>query len=407
MDKLRNCLGVFADKMNSFKALHVIQRALAMIMPVTLIGSLFSLLSGFPAQAWQDFITSTGLIGSFQLVYNCTYGYYSMFIAFCIAYQYCSMNKQKKNALAAGIMAICAFMISCPSDNLAGYIGTTGILGAMIIGYFVGWLFNKLITKNITIRMPEGVPPMVSQSFVALIPAALICTIFMILNFLLAKTSLISCQDMIYQLVRVPLTVVGANFAGEFIMVVYCTLLWFFGIHGGMLMMPIISVVFMDKIMANLNAYTVGAPLPNMFVGTVLLGEGLAINLAIILFSRRKELKNIAKIGFVPNIFNISEPTNFGLPIIMNPNFFIPYLMTPIIGFTITHLAQAIGFLGFNTGVSVAWTLPTTVQAYFYYGWQGIVVNLLITVICFLIYIPFVRRNDATLEKADTEVAIE
>lgn len=407
MEKFRNGLAFIADKMNSFKALHVIQRALAMIMPITLIGSLFSLLSGFPVEAWQNFITSTGLINSFQLVYNCTYGYYSLFIAFCMAYQYCSMNKEKKNALSAGIMASCAFMISCPSDNMAGYLGTTGILGAMIVGYLVGWIFKSLIKKNITIKLPEGVPPMVSQSFVALIPAALVCILFMALNFGLAGTSMISCQDMIYQLLRVPLTVVGANFAGEFVMVVYCTLLWFFGIHGGMLMMPIISVVFMDNIMGNLNAFTAGEALPNMFVGTVLLGEGLVINLAIILFSHRKELKDIAKIGFLPNLFNISEPTNFGLPIIMNPNFFLPYVMTPIIGFAITHLAQIVGFLGYNTGVTVAWTLPPTVQAYFFYGWQGCVVNLLISFICFLIYIPFVKRNDAALDKNEAEGLIE
>ena len=102
------------------------------------------------------------------------------------------------------------------------------------------------------------------------------------MNFIMARTPLVSFQDMLYTLVRIPLTNVGANGFGEFVMVVYCTMLWFFGIHGGMLMMPIIQVVFMDKIMENLAAYTAGTALPNMFVGTCLLGEGLAVNLAVI-----------------------------------------------------------------------------------------------------------------------------
>ena len=155
--------------------------------------------------------------------------------------------------------------------------------------------------------------------------------------------------------------------------------------------------------MGNLAAYTAGQPLPNMFTGTVLLGEGFAINLAIILFSHREELKQIAKIGLVPYLFNISEPTNFGVPVIMNPNFFLPYLLGPVIGWVVTHGAQWIGFLGYNNGTSVAWTLPTTVQAFFYYGWQGIVVNLVVTAIMFLLYIPFVKMNDAALDKADSE----
>ena len=158
---------------------------------------------------------------------------------------------------------------------------------------------------------------------------------------------------------------------------------------------------------ANLAAYQAGQPLPNMFVGMVLGGEGLAVNLAILLFSHRKELKEIAKIGIIPYIFNISEPTNFGIPIIMNPNFFIPYLITPVIGWVLTHGFQLIGFLGYNNGTQVAWTLPTTVQAFFYYGWQGAVVNIIISICVFLLYIPFVKMNDASLDRADAEAEKE
>ena len=402
MEKLKNILAKIAEKTNNIKALQYIQKSLAMMLPVTLVGSLFSLLTGFPFEPWTNFINSTGLADAFNLVYNSTYGYMSLILAFCMAYQYAVANKQRKNALACGIMAVCCFLISC-GNNSATYIGTMGMLGAFVVGGLVGWCFKKLIEADITIKLPEGVPPMVSQSFVALIPSLTVCLVFMILNFVLGLTGLGTVQDIIYNLVRVPLTTVGANGVGEFILVVYCTMLWFFGIHGGMIMMPIIMVIFMEKTMGNLAAYTAGQPLPNMFTGTVLLGEGFAINLAIILFSHREELKQIAKIGLVPYLFNISEPTNFGVPVIMNPNFFLPYLLGPVIGWVVTHGAQWIGFLGYNNGTSVAWTLPTTVQAFFYYGWQGIVVNLVVTAIMFLLYIPFVKMNDAALDKADSE----
>ena len=408
MDKIKNTLQVIADKTNNIKMLQYIQKALAMMLPVTLIGSIFTLLTGFPFEPWTNFINKTGLADAFNSVYNNTYGYYSLILAFCMAYQYSLANKQRKNALTIGIIAICSFLVSC-GGNTAGYIGTTGMLGAFVVGCLAAWICRKLIEANITIKLPEGVPPMVSQSFVALIPALVTLTTFMVINLVLGflPESWRTLQDVIYNLVRVPLTKVGANGFGEFIMFVYCSMLWFFGIHGGMIMMPIIMVVFMEKSMANLAAYQAGQPLPNMFVGMVLGGEGLAVNLAILLFSHRKELKEIAKIGIVPYIFNISEPTNFGIPIIMNPNFFIPYLITPVIGWVLTHGFQLIGFLGYNNGTQVAWTLPTTVQAFFYYGWQGAVVNIIISICVFLLYIPFVKMNDASLDRADAEAEKE
>ena len=255
MEKLKNVLAKIAEKTNNIKALQYIQKSLAMMLPVTLVGSLFSLLTGFPFEPWTNFINSTGLADAFNLVYNSTYGYMSLILAFCMAYQYAVANKQRKNALACGIMAVCCFLISC-GNNSATYIGTMGMLGAFVVGGLVGWCFKKLIEADITIKLPEGVPPMVSQSFVALIPSLTVCLVFMILNFVLGLTGLGTVQDIIYNLVRVPLTTVGANGVGEFILVVYCTMLWFFGIHGGMIMMPIIMVIFMEKTMGNLAAYT-------------------------------------------------------------------------------------------------------------------------------------------------------
>ena len=405
MDKIKNTLAKIAEKTNEIKALQYIQKSMAMLLPITLIGSLFSLLNALPFEWWTNLLNSTGLSSHFSNVYTCTYGHYSLFVAFCMAYQYCCLNKQRKNAVACGIIAICAFLATCPVGDTSGYIGTTGMLGAMIVGGVSAWIYKTLIEKDITIKLPEGVPPMVAQSFISLIPSLVVIVVFMLLNIVCSVIGLVSVQDVIYTIVRVPLTAVGANAVGEFILTVYCTILWFFGIHGGMIMMPVLNVIFMENQMANLEAFNAGATLPNMFVGTVIMGSGIALNLAILVASHRAELKQIAKIGIVPYIFNISEPTAYGVPVILNPNFFIPYLLSPIISWCVTHGAQLIGFLGYNNGTTVAWSMPTTLQTFFYYGWQGAVVNILVTVLIFLMYIPFVKMNDAALDKADAEAA--
>lgn len=404
MEKLKEVLAAIADKTNKIKVLQYMQKALAMLLPVTLVGSIFALLAGLPFDAWTNFLETTGLGTHFTNVYNCTYGYYSLFLAFCMAYQYCLINKQRKSAVPAGIIAVGAFLITCPVGDPSIYIGTAGMLGAMVVGGLTGWAFKFFIERNITIKMPEGVPPMVAQSFIALIPASVVIIVAMILNTICSYVGLGSLQDIVYTIVRVPLTTIGANAIGEFVITMYCCLLWFFGIHGGMVVGPIVSVIFMDNCMANLAAYTAGEPMPYMFTGGILMGMGLATNLAILVASHRAEVKEVAKMGIVPYIFNIQEPTSFGVPIITNPNFFIPYVFSGVISWIITHGAQAIGFLGYCNCASVNWTVPSPIAAFLNYGWQGTVVDLIITVVTFFLFIPFVKMNDAALDKADAKV---
>ena len=48
-------------------------------------------------------------------------------------------------------------------------------------------------------------------------------------------------------------------------------------------------------------------------------GNMLALVIAIFIVSKRDDYKVIGKLGFVPALFNISEPLMFGLPVVMNP----------------------------------------------------------------------------------------
>lgn len=398
MDKFKDILQKVANKMNEIELLIIIQRSLAILTPVTLVGSVFSLLAGIPVDAYTQFITDTGLVTVFNHAYNATIGNMSLYAVVAVGYQYANTKKQKKNALAIGILALIAFIIASPVENPTAYNGTSGMFGAIVIGVFVGWVFRLLIEKNITIKMPESVPPMVSQAFTAVIPGFAIAFVFMAMNMVIGQTPLVSIQDAIYTILKMPLETLGANFAGEALIFLYGSFLWFFGIHGGMITFPVMMLLFMDKQMANLAAHMAGTPLPYMINGTFIGAEYICLNIAILLVSHRKETREIAKIGFVPALFMINEPEMFGLPIVMNPTLMIPFVLQSFIPMMLTHGLQLVGLLGYGNCANTPWCLPQTVIAFLRWGWKGAMVALVCTAICTLIWIPFIRANDKKLD---------
>ena len=404
MNSIKAKLTVVAEKMSNNKTLQIIQKALAFMTPVTLLGSLFSIFNGITFEPWVTFLTNTGLGTVFQWVYNCTIGYYSIMLAFVVGYSYSNANKQKKNAVASGIMSIVAFLILCPANDAASWIGTSGMFGAIVIGLLTAWVFRIFVEKNVVIKMPAGVPPMVAQAFTAVIPALVWGIVLCFVNLIFSKTSIGSFQNLIYVILRAPLTAVGANAIGELIFLLYMGLCWFFGVHGGMTVYPIMMMVFAEKQYANLAAYNAGQDLPYMFTGNNVRVTMLATVIAFLIGSKRKDVKEVAKLALLPSIFEISEPIAYGIPLILNPTFFIPYVfVNTTIGFIVTHGLQAIGFLGYAKCVEVPWVLPASIQNLLQFGWKGTLVGIICDVISILIFLPFIKLNDQILNKRDAE----
>ena len=124
-------------------------------------------------------------------------------------------------------------------------------------------------------------------------------------------------------------------------------------------------------------------------------GNMLALVIAIFIVSKRQDYKVIAKLGFAPALFNISEPLMFGLPVVMNPILIIPMILTTLAGLGIGALATQIGLMA-HTYVLIPWTTPPVISAFLATGGDILsgVVGLVILVISILIYIPFVKVMD-------------
>lgn len=131
-------------------------------------------------------------------------------------------------------------------------------------------------------------------------------------------------------------------------------------------------------------------------------GAGLTLSciIAILLFSKKEDSKAIAKIALIPGLFGISEPIVFGLPLVLNPVYFIPFVFASGVATLIGLFASGIGFITPNV-VDVPFGIPIIINALLGWGWRGIIVQLIIIAIGVLIYIPFVIVDNRKREKVN------
>ena len=129
-------------------------------------------------------------------------------------------------------------------------------------------------------------------------------------------------------------------------------------------------------------------------------GAGMILSLiiAIFLFSKREDHRMIAKLGAIPALCGISEPVVFGLPLVLNPTFAIPFIFNSGIATAIALLATNIGFMPCNT-VDAPFGLPIMIGAFIGHGWQGVVVQLIIIAVTTLVWIPFVLMSNKQAQK--------
>ena len=258
--------------------------------------------------------------------------------------------------------------------------------------------------------MPDSVPPMIAKQFSAIIPSLFATIFFAIVRMLFALTPIGNMQAAIYTVVSAPLMGLGANYFGLWILFMVLYAMWFFGIHGGMTCGPIMMLLFTQLQMENLAAYQAGQALPHMMTGTMIsFGSGsLPLVIAILLTCKSSSSKTITKIGALPSLFGVDEPMYFGLPMILNPIFFLPWvILVPSVAVLGTCLLQNLGLLGAATGASAGGFVPFFVTNMVSFGISGVIWGCVFMVVDVLIYIPFARAYDKQLLKQEAETLKE
>ncbi|EOZ1447913.1 PTS sugar transporter subunit IIC [Enterobacter hormaechei] len=403
---MNNVLGFLEAKLMPLAAKTAQQRHLGAIrgayvsfMPFIIVGSILLVISSFPNQAYQQFMSQAfgeSWSAIIEIPFNAVFSTMSLFISFLVAYRLAEHYGEDR--ISCGILALVAFLILTPFIKVAEnggitvmpveWIGSKGLFVAMIGSLLWTELFCWLKRKKLVIKMPDGVPPAVQESFAALIPALLVMILVLLIRIIFENTHYHTIHQFIYEVVATPVRHYGTSYFGALMTVFSITILWSVGINSGSMINGIIRPLWMENQTDNIAAIQAGTTPPHIiteqFFDMIWMG------------------------GAGASVFNINEPILFGLPVIMNPIMLIPFNLVPLVLVTVQYAAMKIGAVAVTTGVFIPWTLPPVISGFIVTGHlSGSVMQLINLLIGAMLYLPFMRILDKQYRAAELTTATQ
>lgn len=402
------------------KPIKAIKDGFIYTMPLTIVGSVFLLLAFVPIPGYNEFMAGTfGDTWQNPLwqVVGSTFDILALVGVFGIAYSY--VKNEGHEGVSAGILAIVSLLIVSNSFVLDGagakiggvipkaFLGGRGMIAAIIIGLSVGYLFSFVLRKNWTIKMPESVPPGVSNAFRALIPGFIIITLSCLTWILFDKITQETLIEVIYKVLQAPLQGMSSTFGGAIIIPLLISLFWWCGIHGATIVMGIMGPILQANGLANQEVFASGAKLiagenaaivTNQFIDQFITvgGSGLTLGLVVtmLIFSKSQQYKELGKLSIVPGLFNINEPIIFGFPMVFNPIMAIPFILAPVISAVMVYVSIATGLVDPFRAISVPWTTPIVISGFLIGGIKAAILQIAVFAMTVAVYFPFFKYQD-------------
>lgn len=467
-----------AAKIGSQKHLVALRDSFIGMLPATLAGALAAMISAIvttfpsaiqqmmlgatafsklaPEKVWT--LANTPIIGDLNnisaLVNQGTLTVIGLIFAFSWGYNLA--RAYGVNDLAGGIVSVATLFAGLPNqmlkftetlgtgkagvaatDKLNGVLGDQGLAtwkplfaaahldaGAyftvIIMGAIAVIIYAKLMLADITIKMPESVPPAVAKAFLAIIPTIAALYIVGLIYYIIGKLTDDSVINLITKYIAQPFQILSQNIFSVLIVTLFVSVFWFFGLHGPNVLAPVLDGIWGPLGLNNQalyfqvhssgirdlvakgaidKAHAINGDYVNLWVrgswdafawfgGS---GGTITLVIAIILFSKRKDYKVVGRLGLAPGIFNINEPVLFGLPVVLNAIFFIPFAVAPLISVIIAYTATALHLVDPVVN-AVPWVTPPIMNAFMATGfdWRAIVLTIINLAITFVIWTPFV-----------------
>ncbi len=411
----------FFEKISKNIYLMAIKDGFLAAMPIILFSSVFILLANIPTLIGLN--VPTDLINWFNKIYNYTMGFVGFYVAGTTAKALTgSMNHKIKggkfiNSTSTMMAAMCGFMLLAIGTTKSGaylgtYFGTEGILSAFVSAFATVNIYRFCVERDITIKMPKEVPGTISQNFRDIFPFAFSVLACGIVDVIVRATLHVPFSALIATLIQ-PLFKGADSYAGLALIEFLIPMFWFLGIHGPSVVKPAFEAALYGNTTANLTLFKAGhfpihALTENFlnFVGELGgTGATFVVPFIFIFLMRSKQMKAIGKASVIPVMFAVNEPLLFGAPIILNPYFFIPFVITPMINVLIGKLF--IDLLHMNGFMYIlSWALPGPIGAFMDTNFQPISLLLMVILLVLdtLIYLPFCRAFDATLVAKEAQV---
>ena len=410
-------------KFSNLRYIQVIQRNGLGIMSLLVIGSVFLLFASFPIPAYLEFL------GDFRWKIAAASGVGTAFIglytvittAFATVEWYNKNKKAHLDIMQPMILATASFLLLNPAQTVstvvkgsktAGtftgvptmYMGALGVFSGIIVAIVTVEIYRFLINRHLTIKLPENVPPMVSNAFVALIPSFIVIVFWWLIGSVLE----VNIPEIITNIFK-PLVQVGDTPWAMLIATILNRGLWSVGIHGGNIVSGVAGTFWTQMVAANQEAFQVGAKLPYTYTSIfqdnyIMLG---LVPLAVaLLMCKSQRFKKMGALSIVAALFNIGEPLIFGLPIMLNPLMMIPFVLAPIILNILAIVFVSLSWIPVPV-LSVPWITPAPIKTFLSTG-GSIPATLFVIagwLIMFLIYWPFVKSMDNAEVKGELDLS--
>lgn len=424
-DKIQNIMdktiAPVASKVADSKMLDALMGGMMCTLPMTLGVSVIAILINFPIPGFSDWVVSSGLMATGNSILTVTMNMMGIYISFFIGLRWgkvCGLS-----GYTGGIVSGAVFLAFMPQQSFedipmasfinTSYMGSNGIFVAILLGLIVPKVTAILMSK-LEIKLPDMVPPMVADSLSPMFAAIVLFTAVWFAKWGHSFTPWGNLFDMINTVIGTPVTMVGASPLAYIIVCSLQSIFWFFGVHPNV-MLNFYAPVIMACSAANTEAIIAGEALPYgawavVALGTAIGGQANALGISIsLLFTKSERFKAIRGIALVPSLFNISEPLMFGLPVVLNPTYFIPFVLNIPVCAIVVQALYALGLgAAFNPTIQLPWVLPQPVIAFMQGGIGCLVISVAVLAVSVLMYTPFtlmadrqaLREEQAALEES-------
>lgn len=392
-------------------------------MPAILFSSIFILIASIPdvlgvtlPEAFSNWLWK---------IYNYSMGVVALLVsattARCLAE---SVNRKmpgnkKINAVSVMLASIVSFLLMS-ADELdggfsSGYMGTKGLLAAFVAAFITVNVYKFCVLRDITIKMPKEVPGTISQTFRDIFPFSFAVFSAVIIDTLMRHFFSTSFAEVAIDVFQ-PLFTAADGYVGISLIWGATALFWFIGVHGPSITGPATAAVVYANVELNLQlvksghhaSHVLTEPLGS-FVGNLGgTGATLVVPFLFLIFAKSKQLRAVGKASFVPVSFAVNEPLLFGAPIILNPYFFIPFILAPMVNVCIFKFF--VDAFQMNSFIYVLpWATPGPIGIVLGTGVSLLAVLLVFVLIAVdaIIYFPFIKAYDASLLEEEAKNVVQ
>lgn len=420
-----------ANKLGQTHWLVALRDAFVSVMPITIAGSIAVLIKslieaarvnwGWKAFAWA--MQPLALIS--DVVWRGTFALFALFLSMSLGYHLA--KSLEVDPIAGAIVSLSSLAMSIANLTKLKVDGkkvairqsfdisqfsTTGIFTAILFGTIGVSLFAICVKSRLKLNLTTSLPYAEQTALDSLIPAIIAIFVVGMINFVFQTITGTYFGNWLLHSIQTPLVKLGQGFGVVLLVTLLVQVFAFFGFNSLGVWAPLLDSIWLTAQNVNVTSIRNGKPASYIWVRGSFdafawfggAGGTLMLIVAILLFSKRSDYRTIAKVALAPGIFNINEPIVLGLPVVLNPVYFIPFVLAPLVNVAFSYWVTMMGLVN-PVQAAVPAIVPPIIGPFLAcnYDWRAILLCIINMLIALAIWTPFVFAADKIADSNNSE----